>query len=132
MTETLTLSGYVKEKEPWLAFILSNVVPGLGQYHAALKSRGVIFFCAVSIPLLYGIWLVISCTGDTMLGYTTDSTCLWALEGHLSVIPAGSVFVLGDNNETSGDSRYFGPIEESKILGVTCKILWPLSRVRKL
>ena len=32
-------------------------------------------------------------------------------------VPAGTVFVLGDNRETSVDSRHFGPIPTSEILG---------------
>lgn len=32
-------------------------------------------------------------------------------------VPAGNVFLLGDNRETSVDSRHFGPIPNSEILG---------------
>ncbi len=46
------------------------------------------------------------------------------------VVPAGSIYVLGDNRSNSGDSRYFGPVPESSILGRVIAIYWPPSRVR--
>lgn len=33
------------------------------------------------------------------------------------VVPAGHIYVLGDNEEVSEDSRSFGPVPESQILG---------------
>lgn len=38
-------------------------------------------------------------------------------------VPEGKVYVLGDNREQSEDSRSFGPVERSKILGKV--IVWP-------
>jgi signal peptidase I len=37
------------------------------------------------------------------------------------VVPAGSVFVAGDNREHSLDSRQFGPLPTSSIIGKVCK-----------
>ena len=42
-------------------------------------------------------------------------------------IPAGDVFVMGDNRTDSADSRTFGPIPESTIVGKVDLIIWPPS-----
>jgi signal peptidase I len=44
-------------------------------------------------------------------------------------IPAGEVFVMGDNRPQSCDSRYWGPIHESTIVGEVDLRIWPLSRI---
>jgi signal peptidase I len=41
------------------------------------------------------------------------------------VVPAGQVFVMGDNRANSQDSRYLGPVEEDKIVGRAFVIIWP-------
>lgn len=40
-------------------------------------------------------------------------------------VPAGKVFVMGDNRSNSEDSRVIGPIDESKIVGHAFVVLWP-------
>jgi signal peptidase I len=48
---------------------------------------------------------------------------------HAYRIPAGEVFVMGDNRPESCDSRYWGPIRESTIVGKVDMRIWPLSRI---
>lgn len=40
-------------------------------------------------------------------------------------VPAGMVFVMGDNRPNSEDSRILGPIKEEKIIGRAFIIIWP-------
>lgn len=42
---------------------------------------------------------------------------LWTLAKGPFVVPKGMVYVLGDNREVSSDSREFGPVEASRIIG---------------
>jgi len=44
-------------------------------------------------------------------------------------VPAGQYFVAGDNRARSIDSRVFGPIDRSLIVGQALGRVWPLSRV---
>lgn len=44
-------------------------------------------------------------------------------------IPAGEVYVMGDNRPDSCDSRFWGPIHESTIVGKVDLRIWPLSRI---
>lgn len=50
---------------------------------------------------------------------TTDAPC---------VVPEGKVWVMGDNRGDSKDSRYFGAIDESSIVGRAFITVWPLGR----
>ena len=45
------------------------------------------------------------------------------------LVPAGYVFVMGDNRFSSQDSRYFGPIPESEIIGRAFARFWPPTRL---
>ena len=40
-------------------------------------------------------------------------------------VPDGSVFAMGDNRTNSEDSRFFGPVPESRIIGKAWVTYWP-------
>lgn len=62
--------------------------------------------------------------------YTQDFT-LWETTGD-DFIPAGKVFVMGDNRPHSGDSRQFGYVDINSIEGEANFIYLPLDRFGKL
>ena len=41
------------------------------------------------------------------------------------VVPEGKVFAMGDNRTNSQDSRYFGAVDESRIIGKAWVTYWP-------
>jgi len=48
------------------------------------------------------------------------------------IIPAGEYFVMGDNRDDSADSRVFGPIKRSQIVGRAFILIWPIPDFRLL
>jgi signal peptidase I len=60
--------------------------------------------------------------------YPGPSSAAYSLH-HAYRIPAGDVYVMGDNRSRSCDSRYWGPVAESTIVGKVDMRIWPPSRL---
>lgn len=56
----------------------------------------------------------------------TSSTCNFP---NPIKIPAGEYFMMGDNRLVSDDSRYWGPVPDSWIIGVAFFTYWPPDRI---
>ncbi|HEY5427500.1 MAG TPA: signal peptidase I [Solirubrobacteraceae bacterium] len=51
---------------------------------------------------------------------------------HTITVPAGHYFMMGDNRGLSDDSRFWGPVPDSWIIGVAFFTYWPPDRVGTL
>jgi signal peptidase I len=70
-------------------------------------------------------WLPASRSADT---YPGPSSVPYALHRPYR-IPNGDVYVMGDNRTESCDSRYWGPVAESTIVGKVDLRIWPLTHL---
>jgi signal peptidase I len=73
-------------------------------------------------------WLTTVMRTDTYPGPTDAAYALH----HAYTVPPGDVYVMGDNRTESCDSRYWGPVRQSTIVGKADFRIWPISRLGSL
>ncbi len=58
----------MKNKEPWLAVNLSNIVPGLGQIYCGDKTKGYFIILICIAVIIIGWYMIISPTANALIG----------------------------------------------------------------
>jgi len=61
---------YSKEREPWLALILSIIFPGLGQIYYGNKVKGIFILILYIFLVAIIVYSILSISGNALLGYT--------------------------------------------------------------
>jgi len=77
----------------------------------------------------------VSVNGEVLTeGYLPDGTMteptgpITCPPSHPCVVPEGALWVMGDNRGNSHDSRFFGTIPQSTVVGRAALRIWPLDR----
>jgi signal peptidase I len=107
---------------PPVADLVKRVI-GLPGETMSLNGHGRV---EINGKLLDETWLPTSVQGTTLPGPSGTSYSLV----HPYRIPTDDYFVMGDARGNSCDSRYWGPISKSMIVGKVDLRLWPLSAFR--
>lgn len=102
--------------------LIKRVVALPGETVVIADSRVFVNGTALDEPYLPGGTPTLPGPGGTTWSHrcTLDDPC---------PVPAGHVWVMGDNRLNSRDSRYLGPIPTDAIVGRAVAIMWPFDRI---
>lgn len=130
----LTGHDYVPKRGDIIVFIKRGLYEGDGNKERQLIKR-VIALPGERVKITDGKVMVYN--KDNPDGFNPDVTLPYgkvisATDGNIDqTVPAGQVFVCGDNRANSLDSRYFGPVPAKDIIGKLAARILPLSNVEK-
>jgi signal peptidase I len=76
---------------------------------------------------------IVYVNGDQLAEPYVDESCTKGTQGLTQVtVAAGDVFVMGDDRCDSADSRTYGAVAKSDVIGRAFLIIWPLARIHWL
>lgn len=130
-------------------YVLTNLI---GMQFSPLKKGDVIVFKAPPDPDKDYIKRVIGLSGDTVMvkdgkvyvngQLVNESPFLssnvptnpgaFLQEGQTVTVPDGEYFVMGDNRDHSSDSRAWGFVKRSEVIGRSMFVYWPFNQMRSV
>jgi signal peptidase I len=130
----ITHHDYTPERGDVIVFIKKGLYEGNSSKEKQLIKR-VIAFAGERVTVKDGKVLVYNTEHPN--GFSPDATLPYGnvitnTDGNLDLtVPAGQVFVCGDNRQNSLDSRYFGPVPLNDIVGKLAVRILPISNAKK-
>lgn len=67
-----------------------------------------------------------------VLNFPNRNNCAYNDDGFVCKVPEGHYFLMGDNRDSSSDSRYWGFVPEANIVGKAFLIWWNFDDLKRI